>query len=249
MNSTHTPDPPDRPKPGRLSRALMRMMMKHARITAIEPLAPTFRLLTLESPEFKGHQWVPGQKLQVAMGSAFVTRTFTPIDWDPLTGHTRILGYVHGSGPASAWISAARQGDECDVFGPRSSLDLSPVGGKRVLILGDETSIGLAHAVSRIAGTRPSILLEVNEAGSAREVLVRLGIDQAEVFERTANDSHLDTMERRLPALAEAGVTCVLTGKASSIQRLRRGLKALGGSAVAQLLTKPYWAVGKSGLD
>lgn len=227
----------------------MRLMMKHARIAAIESLAPAFRLITLESPEFKGHQWVPGQKLQVAMGSAFVTRTFTPIDWNPLTGHTRILGYVHGSGPASAWISAARQGDECDVFGPRSSLDLSAVAGKRVLVLGDETSIGLAHAVSRIAGPGSSLLLEVNEARTAREVLARLEISQAEVFERTAGDSHLDDMERRLPALAAAGMSCVLTGKASSIQRLRRALKTLAGSAVAQLLTKPYWAVGKSGLD
>lgn len=38
------------------------------------------------------------------MGSAFVARTYTPIDWDPVAGRTRIRGYAHGDGPGSAWV-------------------------------------------------------------------------------------------------------------------------------------------------
>jgi hypothetical protein len=54
--------------------------MKHARVVEAEKLGDDFRLINLESPEFRDDSWAPGQKMQIAMGSAFVARTFTPID-------------------------------------------------------------------------------------------------------------------------------------------------------------------------
>lgn len=235
-------------QPGRLGRALIRLLMKQARIVEAEPVAEGFRLLTLESHEFKKLHWIPGQKVQIAMGSAFVARTFTPIEWDAVAGRTRILGYAHGDGPGSAWISNARAGDECDVFGPRASLDVGRANGMCV-VLGDETSIGLAYAASRhVPGSPMQCLLEVNVAADAHAALARLDLGGAELFERTQNEAHLADIERRLPALVAAGATFVLTGKASSIQRLRRALKALGTSS-SRVMTKPYWAPGRTGLD
>lgn len=230
-------------------RALVRLLMKQARVAEVESVAEGFRLITLESPEFQGLQWVPGQKLQIAMGSAFVTRTFTPIEWDAAAGRTRILGYAHGQGPGSVWVREVSAGDACDVFGPRASLD---VGDARMpVVIGDETSIGLAHALAR--GDRPHpdavpCLFEVTAAAPVREVMPRLQLDAAEWFERTENDTHLEGIERRLPALAAAGATFVLTGKAPSIQRLRRVLKDAG-VASSRVVTKAYWAPGKTGLD
>jgi NADPH-dependent ferric siderophore reductase len=235
-------------QPGRLGRALIRMMMKHARVVGSELVADGFRLITLESPDFRGQSWVPGQKMQIAMGSAFVARTFTLIDWDAAAGRTKILGYAHGNGPGSSWISNARPGDECDVFGPRASLDVSHDRGPRV-VLGDETSIGLAYALSCQHLHSPlQSLLEVNAVANTRDVFARLDIGPVELFERKGNDAHLEEIERRLSALAAAGATFVLTGKAPSIRRLRHVLKALGTPA-GQLVTKPYWAPGKTGLD
>lgn len=171
--------------PGRFSRALLRMFMKHAQVTEVETIAEGFRLITLESPEFKGLHWTAGQKVQIAMGSAFIARTFTPIEWDARAGKTRILGYVHGAGPASAWIGAAKPGDECDVFGPRASLDTGGIAGPRVLF-GDETSIGLAHTLSRLGtGNLLSCLFEVNAIAPARDVLARLDLDRADLIELT----------------------------------------------------------------
>jgi NADPH-dependent ferric siderophore reductase len=228
-------------------RSLMRMLMKQARVVAVEPVSESFRLITLESPEFKGIQWVAGQKVQIAMGSAFVARTFTPIEWDAVAGRTRILGYAHGHGPGSAWVREVSPGDACDVFGPRASLD---VGNARMpVVIGDETSIGLACALG--GQLRPATLpclLEVKAAAPVREVIARLHLDAAELFECTENDTHLDGIERRLPALAAAGASFVLTGKASSIQRLRRVLKD-SGVAASRVRTKAYWAPGKTGLD
>ncbi|MGH8443923.1 MAG: siderophore-interacting protein [Solimonas sp.] len=240
-------DTPPR-QPGRLGRALIRVLMKQAHVVEAESVAEGFRLLTLDGPEFRGVQWLPGQKMQIAMGSAFVARTFTPIEWDATAGRTRILGYAHGDGPGSAWLRNARPGDACDVFGPRASLDAGQAFGLRV-VLGDETSIGLAYALSRqTPGAALQGLFEVNAVAPARAALARLALDGAELFERTQNDAQLEDIERRLPALADSGASFVLTGKAASIQRLRRVLKALGVPA-ARLTAKPYWAPGKTGLD
>lgn len=224
------------------------MLMKQARVVAAESVTEGFRLITLESPEFRGLQWEPGQKVQIAMGSAFVARTFTSTDWDVATGRTRILGYAHGSGPESAWLCDIMPGDECDVFGPRASLDASHAAGMRV-VLGDETSIGLAYALGRhVSGIPLQCLLEVNMIARTHEVLARLGLDGVELFGRTENEAHLRDIEYRLPALASAGAIFALTGKAPSIQYLRHALKALG-IPTAQIITKVFWAPGKTGLD
>lgn len=242
-------DTPAQRQPGRFGRALLRVLMKQARIVETESVAAGFRLITLESPEFRGLHWIPGQKVQIAMGSAFVARTFTPIEWDAKAGRTRILGYAHGKGPGSVWVSDATPGDRCDVFGPRASLDVGHAPGMRV-VLGDETSIGLAHALARHAAGKPlQCLFEVNSLAHVRAVLARLDLGDATLFERTENDAQLDDIAHRLPRLAASGASFVLTGKASSIQRLRRALKALNVPSSARLLTKPYWAPGKTGLD
>jgi NADPH-dependent ferric siderophore reductase len=186
--------------------------------------------------------------MQIAMGSAFVSRTFTPIDWDVAKGTTRILGYAHGGGPGSDWIRAAAAGGECDVFGPRASLDVGHAAGTRV-VLGDETSIGLACAVARhFPGSTLRCLFEVNSDSAARETLERLKLDDADVVQRTDGETHIEGIEDRLPALAASGAPFLLTGKAPSIQRSRRVLKALGVPA-SRIATKAYWAPGRSGLD
>ena len=68
---------PERPtkEPGRLSKALMRLWMKPGTIVANVQLADHFHLITLEGPALVDVAWLPGQKVQIAMGSAFATRT------------------------------------------------------------------------------------------------------------------------------------------------------------------------------
>ncbi|GLU30442.1 siderophore-interacting protein [Trinickia caryophylli] len=237
-----------RQQPGRLAKALLRMFMKHAYVVATEPLSERFRLLTLESAAFEGVAWVPGQKVQIAMGSAFVARTFTPIDWDAAAGRTRLLGYVHGGGPGSEWVSSVAAGDECDVFGPRASLAF-PGNAEPIVVFGDETSFGLACSLLRAQPTRaPHCLFEVDDIEAARRVATRLGLRDAKLVRRTDDEAHLAELETALPSLAGAHAHFVLTGKAQSIQRLRRTLKGLG-VASSHLSAKAYWAPGKTGLD
>lgn len=246
-----TVDSPERPvakAPGKIGQALIRLLMKRATVTATEPLAGPFRLITLEGPALEGVGWTPGQKIQIAMGSAFTARTYTPIEWNPVTGRACILGYVHGDGPGSAWVRGVAPGDVCDIFGPRSSLDASRMAGP-LAVFGDETSIGLAHALAYQDRSRSVTgVFEVGDAESSCLVAEQLGLDRVALFSRVAGDAHLDEMEARLDGLAASGASFVLTGKAGTIQRLRQGLKRLGvpGSRIA---AKAYWAPGKTGLD
>lgn len=235
-------------QPGGLGKTLIRMFMKQAQVTAVEALADGFRLISLQSDAFRDVAWTPGQKLQVAMGSAFTARTFTPIDWDARSGRTRIVGYAHGDGPGAAWLRDAVPGAECDVFGPRASLDLSGAQGSPV-VFGDETSIGLAYALAqRFPGQKLHGILEVSHAASVGDVIGRLALEGVEIHERQPEDAHFQPIEHRLAALAATPASFVLTGKGASIQRVSRMLKALGVSR-ARMMSKAYWAPGKTGLD
>ncbi|MES2195957.1 MAG: siderophore-interacting protein [Pseudomonadota bacterium] len=248
MTNTKAIESPAPRQPGRLGKMLIRMFMKRATVANCEPIGEDFRLITLESPQFKGIAWTPGQKIQIALGSAFCARTFTPIEWDTTAGRTRLLAYAHGAGPGSEWIRSVKPGDACDIFGPRASLDVSRAVGP-VVIFGDETSLGLAFAIARHDPSRTvRCLLELNSRGSARHVPAQLGLGETELFARQPQEAHLGDIEQRIRTFATSGATFVLTGKANSIQRLRRTLKALN-VPTSRLVTKAYWAPGKVGLD
>lgn len=235
-------------QPGGLGKMLIRMFMKRATVVGCEPIGEGLHLITLESPQFKGVAWTPGQKIQIALGSAFSARTFTPIEWDMTGGRTRVVAYAHGAGPGSGWIRSARRGDQCDIYGPRASLDVSRAVGT-VVIFGDETSVGLAFAIAHQNPSRTvQCLLEVNSPGNVRHALAQLGLGGSELFARQQDETHLGDIERRLAAFVATGATFVLTGKANSIQRLRRTLKDLN-VPTSRLVTKVYWAPGKAGLD
>ncbi|WMJ68922.1 SIP domain-containing protein [Stenotrophomonas sp. 24(2023)] len=233
--------------PGRISRTLIRLLMKQARITAVDRIGRHARVLTLESEAFREVAWQPGQKLQVAMGSAFVARTYTPMTWDAAVGRTQLLGFSHGGGPGSAWLLGAVAGDACHVFGPRPAVDPGRTGAVCVLV-GDETSIALAQALARHGTVPVQCLLEVDDAQSAHAVLGHLGLTGVEVHARQPHEAHWAAMEPRLRALAGSDATFVLTGKAATVQHLRRVLKALG-VATARIAAKPHWAPGRTGMD
>jgi NADPH-dependent ferric siderophore reductase len=244
-------DSPERPAakaPGRLSQALIRLLMRRATIVAAERLADRFRLITLEGPALEGVGWIPGQKVQIAMGSAFVARTYTPMEWNPVTGRACILGFEHGEGPGSAWVRDVEAGDECDLFGPRASLDIGRTTGP-VAIFGDETSIGLAYALAHQDRARSvACFFEVGDVESAGQVVRQVGIGNARLFARQDGGDHLEAMEASVPGLVASVAAFVLTGKAATIQRLRQSLNRRGAPA-SRIHTKAYWAPGKKGLD
>ncbi|MFV0623796.1 siderophore-interacting protein [Sphingomonas sp. ac-8] len=234
--------------PGRVSQALIRLLMRRATVAATERLTEGFTLLTLEGTALRDVAWTPGQKIQVAMGSAFVARTYTPIVWNAAAGRTCILGFDPGEGPGARWLRHAAVGDACDLLGPRASVDLRRLPGP-IALFGDETAIGLGHALRhQHPHSAVRCHFEVGDEAAARDVLRCMDLDDAALFDRRADEAHLEAVEALLPALDAGGATFVLTGRAGMVQRLHRALKR---HAVprGRILTKVYWAPGKTGLD
>lgn len=235
-------------EPGRLSRAVARLWMKRATVTANERLADRFHLITLEGDALKSVEWRPGQKVQIAMGSAFVTRTYTPIEWNAAAGRACILGYAHGDGPGSAWVRTAAVGDACDIFGPRASLDIGGLSGP-LLIIGDETSIGLAYAATRQDATRRvTSCFEVEDDAAAQQGVAGLDLQDVTLVARRADQAHIAALEAAISAGTAVGASVVLSGKATTIQTLRQSLRQQSVPAT-RFVSKAYWAPGKTGLD
>ena len=229
----------------RLSKALRRLVMREARVAACARLTDRFTLVTLEGTALREVTWSPGSKIQIAMPGPFTTRTYTPIDWDPVAGTTRILGYAHGSAPGSAWLTDLEPGDRCQFLGPRGSIDASRL--QRPLVLfGDETSMGVACALAKHGSI--SAYFEVGDVERAQHVATQVGIENSTFFSRGADSLHVNEMEEALSRHCESAASFVLTGKAATIQRLRQRLKRHAIPS-ARLATKAYWAPGKIGLD
>ena len=235
------------PQPGYVTRTLLRWLMRPADIAAVEVLSPHFRLIDLEGEALKGIAWTVGQKLQISMGTGLTARTYTPMSWDTESGKTRLLAFAHGDGPGSRWASALREGDICQFFGPRRSLDLSSLAAP-VVVFGDETSFALAAALRATPGIRASCVFEATQVAESRPVLEAIGLGDATVVARAADDAHLIAVAAEVSSLGASGAHFVLAGKARSIQHVSRVLK-MAGIGTSRLKAKAYWAPGKVGLD
>jgi NADPH-dependent ferric siderophore reductase len=219
--------------------------MRSATVASLETLSDRFRLIGFTGEGLRGAAWRPGQKIQVKIGGGLTARTYTPIAWDAAGGATSILAWLHGDGPASAWIRSLAAGQQCQFLGPRASLDLADLCGRFVLF-GDETSFGLAASVAGLG--EGTFLFEASSAAECAPVLARLGVT-ATVSERRPGDAHLGDVEAEIVRrAADAQVRFILTGKAQSIQRISHALKGVGVGS-ARIHAKAYWAPGKMGLD
>ena len=235
------------PQPGYVTRTLLRWLMRPARVAAVEVLSQHFRLVDLEGDALRGVAWVVGQKLQISMGTGLTARTYTPMSWDAERGRTRLLTFAHGDGPGSRWASQLREGDGCQFFGPRRSLDSSDFGTS-IVLFGDETSFALAAALRSIPGLRVRCIFEATDITESRPLLEAIGLGDAMVMARVADDGHLAATAVEVAAHAASGAHFVLTGKARSIQQVSRVLKTEGVGS-SRVKAKAYWAPGKVGLD
>jgi len=228
-----------------LDGVLRQLLMRRAKVVAVQTVAERFRLITLGGRALRGVAWRPGQKLQIAMDHAFITRTYTPVEWNGAAGLTRILCDTRPGGPGSIWARDLRPGDECDLFGPRHSSEPAATDAP-LAIFGDETSIGLAAA---LATTRMgSCWFEFEDVAAGGAALDRLDLSGAAIFARRRDEAHLEEMQTALAKLAGGGAQFVLTGRAAAVQTLRQALKRLN-VPTSRITTKAYWAPGKVGLD
>lgn len=232
-----------------ISDSLKRLVFREFTVAGVTHLSEHFERIDFESESLRKSRFAPGDKVQIAFDGG--PRTYTPFAFDGAAGALSVLVYLHGEGPSARWARSAKAGDRAFAFGPRGSLTLAPESGP-LAIFGDETSFGLARALCEAhAGANGlSFMFEATHAGESQTVLDALELPHAKLVERRADDEHLAEIEARLrDVLAKnAGTRLVLTGKAQSIQWLRKRLRTESIAHAGQLV-KAYWAPGKRGLD
>ncbi|MGH8081793.1 MAG: siderophore-interacting protein [Lysobacter sp.] len=231
---------------GLIERAVTRLLMRPVQVESVQAPDPDFRLIALQGESLKRCDWSPGDKVQLKLDGGLQTRTFTPIELDPVGGRMRILAYCHGQGPGSDWARDANAGELRSIFGPRSSLNLQNLASCTV-VFGDETSFALAASLLR---DEPGLrcVFEVASPTRSQRVLDLLGIERVRLIERRSDDAHLDEALDAIQRSSEIRTSFVLTGRAPAVQRVGRELKARG-LGTGALRIKPYWAPGRTGLD
>lgn len=229
-------------------RTVLGMLMLHTlRVESAREIADRFRQITLTSPTLRAS--APGDKVQLMLPGG--TRTYSPFGFDAERGAMTLVVYVHGTSPGAAWGRDAKTGDTVRCFGPRGSIALASMPGPIVLV-GDETSFGVARALFDHRGTdaRTSLVFEVSDRSASSTALQALELPSDGLVQRRDGDAHTTELAARvraaLGALPDAHL--VLTGRAAAIQAIRVALK-MHPAPHAHQKTKAYWAPGKRGLD
>lgn len=227
-----------------------RFLFRQALIVGLGEPVPEFRRVSLQGAALRDVAWTPGDKIQVFLPEHGM-RTYTPLSWDPRSGATELLVYLHGDGPGAAWGRRAEVGDAVQFFGPRRSIDGSALPAQ-VVLFGDETSLAVASALrNRLGASNVSCVFELSAAAAgAQPLLAALGLDASVTVPRRDDEAHLEAVHGRLTEMLDqtAGAELVLTGRAVAIQALRTRLKR-SSARPRVAASKAYWAAGKRGLD
>jgi NADPH-dependent ferric siderophore reductase len=137
-------------------------------VTDAFSLTPSFRRVVLTAPGIHGLRYQPGQDLmlRVPLGEdRVVNRRYTIRRFDSVQRRVTLDVSLHGAGPGTDWISAARAGDRIDAIGPRGKITLRSDADWH-LFLADETGLpgALAMLEALPAGSVASAVFEIDTA-------------------------------------------------------------------------------------
>ncbi|MBM4362061.1 MAG: hypothetical protein FJ104_05230, partial [Deltaproteobacteria bacterium] len=121
---------------GKLLRLLSGVLLQRGVVVAVRDFGGFRRIdLRAELPPFAA-----GAKVQVLLATDDA-RTYTPI---ASPEGLVLVGWKHAGGPGGRWVSSVAVGDVVRFLGPQRSLSVGP---GPVVIVGDETSVGVAAAL------------------------------------------------------------------------------------------------------
>ncbi|MET7675312.1 siderophore-interacting protein [Streptomyces seoulensis] len=218
------------------------LLMLRATVTSVERFTARMRRLRIEGEALAGLDVLPGQQVRVLVGSALTRRTYSVWRHEP-SGVLELCVLDHeGDGPGARWAREAKAGDEVRLGKPEGSFTLRPDAAHHVFV-GDETaSVAFGAMLAALPdGSRVSGCVETATADD------RLPLTHA---------GRLDWVLRGTVPLPEAvgrlapapGGIAYVAGEARTVQAVRHVLRDAGWDR-RSVLTKPFWAPGKRGLE
>ncbi|MFF4116238.1 siderophore-interacting protein [Streptomyces sp. NPDC001714] len=219
------------------------LLMLRGTVTATEPIAVRMRRLRIEGDALAGQTVRPGQQVRVLVGNGLTRRTYSVWRYEP-AGAVELCVLDHpGAGPGARWGRTAAVGDPVRLSRPEGSFVLRPDATHHFFV-GDETAAIAFGAMlaSLPEGSRVSGCVET--ATEADRLPLAHG-DRLDWLVR--GDTPLPASVRRLAP--QPGGVAYVAGEARTVQAVKQVLVREAGWDRRSVLTKPFWAPGRRGLE
>jgi len=219
------------------------LLMLRGTVTEAEPITARMRRLRIEGDQLAGLSVRPGRQVRVLVGGGLTRRTYSVWRYDP-AGAVELCVLDHsGAGPGGRWGREVAVGEPVRLGRPEGSFTLRPEAAHHVFV-GEETA-SVAFGAMLAALPEDARISGCVETESAVD---RLPLKHSERLNwLTRGGTSLPDAVRRL-APAPGGIAYV-AGEARTVQQVRQVLVREAGWDRRAVLTKPFWAPGKRGLE
>ena len=131
-------------------------LLKQGTVLAIRAWDPaTFFEIDLHLPEVDMEKWSSVQHIKIKVGE-YTYRDYTPALWETDIRTCTLCINTSHDGPGSQWVKSLKKGDQLSYIGVGSTFH-KPVDGKRLLCLGDSSTIGHFLALKQLSAGRSDI--------------------------------------------------------------------------------------------
>ena len=228
-------------------------------VTVVDQPTPTMRRIQVRGPRLRGLTWTPGQhiRLQVAGFRESVMRirprdtlrTYSIHHADPDAGTLDVVMFDHShtATPAKRWAATISVGDEVNFTRPQGNLVVRQDAPYH-LFAGEETASVAFAAMLRSFPAEVNVHGVVEGEPDATPLPLGHRLTHVQRAGSAADSAVLADALRTLELPDHPGVA-YLAGEARTIQRLRRILTEERGWDRRQIVTKPFWTPGRTGME
>jgi len=209
--------------------------------------------INIKSVTFKGEffdaKFVPGNEVLFRV-NANEYRHYTLAGFDQETQTCSIIFYLNRRGPGFAFAVNIQKGDQLRMIADAAHVRYNQDSNQH-FFFGDETSIGLYESLGRKVMEEDVEyfgVLELQEENLNAVDHLKLLIDAVPSDLAAPAQNAIIWMENMHPKCWEMwqNATFYLTGRAKSVRAFKKYLKQKGVS-FKQIVTMPYWEIGKIG--
>ncbi|MFI6321847.1 siderophore-interacting protein [Nonomuraea sp. NPDC050556] len=224
-----------------IAKALRSRLFASGEVLDVTQVTPRMRRVRIAGESLAGLSWTPGQHVRVLVDGFLTLRTYSVWNHDPSWESLELIAYDHGSdAPGNTWMRNVRPGVEVSFTRPEGRLVVRQDAPYH-LFAGDETASVAFGPMLRALPAGAGVY------GAVAAVHPEDHLDLDPELVRVVPSALLETVGS-LGLPDEPGVA-YLAGEARTVQAIRAHLVNQRGWPRRNVLTKPFWAPGKRGLD
>jgi len=228
--------------PSTLLNPVLDLVTLRATVTAAEPITARMRRLRIESDALTGLDVRPGQQVRVLV-TGLTLRTYSVWRYEP-SGAVELCVLDHSEGgPGGRWGKSVGIGEQVRLRKPEGTFTPRPDASHHVFVGEETASVAFGAMLAALPeGARVSGAVETESAAD------RLPLAHSERLNwLTRGGTSLPDAVQHL-ALEPGGIAYV-AGEARTVQQVRQVLVRELGWDRRSVLTKPFWAPGKKGME